>query len=47
MNCVVPNSISVGHTRLDERESREAPPDGVARQLVAPNCSCPATELDW
>ena len=47
MKCVVPNSISVGHTRLDERESRESPPDGEARQLVAPNCSCPATELEW
>ena len=44
MKCVVPNRISVGHTRLDERES---PPDGEARQLVTPNCSWPATELEW
>ena len=47
MNRVVPNSISVGHTRLDEHESRESPPDGEARQLVAPICSRPATELKW
>ena len=47
MKCIVSNSISVGHTRLDERESRESPPDGEARQLVAPNYCCPATELEW
>ena len=47
MKCFVPNSISVGHTRLDECESRESPPDGKAIQLVAPNCSWPATELEW
>ena len=46
MKRVVPNSISVGHTRLDECESLEYPPDGEARQLLD-NCSWPATELEW
>ena len=44
---VAPNSISVGYARLDERESFESRPGGKTRQLVAPNCSWPATELEW
>ena len=46
IKCVVPNGISVGHTRLDEHESHDYHPGGVTRQLVAPNCSWPATELE-
>ena len=47
MKWIAPNGISVGYPRLDERESLESRPGGETRQMVAPNCSWPATEFEW